>query len=361
MRIFIFLLAFSNLAFGISINLKEKILLDPKNNILQYNTGIALLDDGSVLFCDGRAGDFKIFDRKGSLFKTFGRKGEGPDEFVSNYLLGYHDGKAIIMNRGKLKLAIYRITNNLEFIAEQGFGLFAFDAAIANDNLVLTRLPEYDPNQTLYSLFALHLKTKKMSYLIQTKLSFGEKPIELKLDQTSQRQDVVDLGFNSNCDIQNRLSYFVWQGNWQVMKLEMNTNKLTRFGKRPENYIQPYSSKELKQAFRTGNYKKVDQLYQKFSWMVDVIAWKEFILAFYVTFENKTKYWQTYLQIYNSKEELVLEKKLEGLHSLERFVSIHMNKKNGQFIGLAHFLDSAGDDQYQILKFEINRLILIFN
>lgn len=354
MRIFIFLLAFSNLVFGISFNLKEKILLNPNNIILQSNTGIALLDDCSILFSDYRSGDFKIFNRKGELIKTFGRKGEGPNEFVGNYLLDYHDGQAVIINRDKLKLYIYKINSNLELIADRSFGLFAFDAAIANDKLILCRLPMLDPNGTLYSLFGLQIRTKKIDYLVPTRMIFGEKPLELKLDQTSEMQDVAALNFNSYCDIQGQFSFMVWQGNWQIMKLDMNTKKLTRFGKKPGHYIQPYASRDLKQSRQTGNYKRVEKIIQNMSWMVDVIAWKEFILAFHVTYEKEFNRWQTYVQIYNSKEELLLYNKLEGLHSLERFVSIHMNKKSGQLIGLAHFLDSSGDDQYQILKYEIN-------
>ncbi len=89
------------------------------------------------------------------------------------------------------------------------------------------------------------------------------------------------------------------------------------------------------------------------SWMIDVIAWKEFIFAFYVTYDREFSRWQTYVQIYNDKEELLLNTQLEGLHSLDRFVSIQMNKKCGQLIGLAHFLDKNGEDQYQMLKYEI--------
>ena len=353
MRIFIFLLVISNLAFGISFNLKEKILLDSKTCILQYNTGIALLDNGSILFSDGRACDFKIFNKKGELLKTFGRKGEGPDEFFGNYLVDYNDGRAVIMNRGRVELIVYEIDNKLDFIKRKSFGLFALDASMHNDKIVLCRLPMLDPNGTMFSCFKLDLETKKIDYLIPTRMIFGENPVELKSDQTNQMQDVAALNLNSYCDMQAQFSFMVWQGNWQVMKLDMNTKKLTRFGKKPEHYIQPYASRDLKQSFQAGNYKKVEEIYQNMSWMVDVIAWKEFIFAFYVTYDREFSRWQTYVQVYNGKEELLLNTKLEGLYSLERFVSIQMNKKSGQLIGLAHFLDGNGEDQYKILKYEI--------
>jgi len=350
MRIFIFLLAFSNLVFGISLNLKEKILLDPKNNILQNGWGIALLDDGSILFSDGSAGDFKIFDGKGKLIRTFGRKGKGPNEFDGNYLLGYRDGHAVIMNRGGQKLVLYKITNKLEFIEEQSFRFFAFDASIADDTLLITRLPEYDPNQTFFTLFALNLKTKKMSYLIPTRLTFGEKPVDLKLNQTSQMQDVLALGIDSYCDRQGKSAFMVWRGNWQVMKVDMDTKKITRFGNKPKNYVQPYVSKELKNSRKALDQKSC----QSMSWMVDVITWKDLILIFYITYDRELTCWQTYVQIYNDREELLLEKKLDGFRTLNYFVFIHMNKKSGQIIGLAHFLDADGEDLFQVLKYEIN-------
>jgi hypothetical protein len=190
-----------------------------------------------------------------------------------------------------------------------------------------------------------------MTYLIPTRLSFGDKPIETKIDQM---QDVTVLGFNSFCDIQARNAFMVWQGHWQVTKVDLETKRITRFGKKPKNYIQPNASKDLKHALQAGNFKKYKESCRNMSWMVNVIAWKEYVLTFYVTYEWGFDRWQTYVQMYNGRGDLLLENKLDGLHSVEHSVSLHMNKKNGQLVGLAHFLDDHDDDQYQVLKYEID-------
>jgi hypothetical protein len=70
--------------------------------------GAARLSDGRIAVVNNRAPDLRIFDAEGRHLRTFGRRGEGPEEFDSPVLVGTLPGDTlVIVDRLLRRLNLY--------------------------------------------------------------------------------------------------------------------------------------------------------------------------------------------------------------------------------------------------------------
>ena len=67
-----------------------------------YPSGATTLADGRVVTADSWTGRLEFFDRSGRLLKSVGRKGTGPGEYSTPFVLGRCDGENIYVRDGGL-------------------------------------------------------------------------------------------------------------------------------------------------------------------------------------------------------------------------------------------------------------------
>lgn len=70
--------------------------------------------DGFFGISDFQAGDLKIFTSSGDFLKTFGRKGQGPDEVLGPLKISYCHPCIGVIDVNRLIISVIEIRNNWE-------------------------------------------------------------------------------------------------------------------------------------------------------------------------------------------------------------------------------------------------------
>jgi len=80
--------------------LNTVVLEQPDDNFIQTPISISVLDDKFIYINDQKAVNIKIYDSKGKYIKSFGKRGTGPNEFMSMGGI-YIDKKYLLIIDGK--------------------------------------------------------------------------------------------------------------------------------------------------------------------------------------------------------------------------------------------------------------------
>ncbi|MDD8020803.1 MAG: hypothetical protein PHU81_06435 [Acidobacteriota bacterium] len=161
-------------------------LVQKEGFFIDFPRGFVVTENGYVIVCDGRAGDFKISDGEGKIVGVFGRRGYGPDEFVNPWLHDYKNGKLLISDTSTKKLYIYSIDKDLNFQQiKQTIVTSVLDGRLMDEKekVLIARLPITDKNaDKAYVLFAIDINNDSRDYLLPYELQLGEnvKPVDFK-------------------------------------------------------------------------------------------------------------------------------------------------------------------------------------
>lgn len=337
--------------------------LKQNSDIIQLPGGFVKTESGYFILNDLKAGNLKIFNSKGDWVKNFGRKGFGPDEFKDAFLHDCEDNTILINNRGTHELFLYKVDKKGDDITlekKTSMRGNCVDAKLENNKILVTKFPKFGNNQkTLYSLFAMNPETKKTEDLFPSELQFGPKPVEIRRFQGREIQDELTLGLFTFCDAVGDDIYFAWQGKASIMKMKMpvkgpvTPDHIDRFGQKSRNYLQPKASRELKKAYAERDIKKIRKIQKSMSWVSEIIADKEFIGIAFERFDEKTEYWNAFLQLYAADGTFKGEFKLKGLKSYFKFIPFFYSKKNKTLYGLSRTLDKNDNDSYEIHSYKI--------
>jgi hypothetical protein len=128
-------------------------------------------------------------------------------------------------------------------------------------------------------------------------------------DYKKNEDDISVIGIGGYCDWHRDHAYFVWKGDLNVHKININTKKRTTFGHKTANYRQPVATEKLKSLYgiRSKLNEYVEEI-KKFSYVYGVFVTDDYIMTTYEkVLEPGEKYQERMLQFYTPDEKFINE------------------------------------------------------
>jgi|Deesub1362B_J571_1020462.scaffolds.fasta_scaffold06052_2 hypothetical protein len=147
---------------------KEFVLFKPKSLAITQDERIFVLDQGR--------NQVVVFNKKGKFLYTFGKKGQGPGEFVRPFDIGVsEDGQVFISDYGNRRMVVFGLDGKFlrVFKVKDTFQLFAID-----EQYIYTAFPSRNSRIHIYSfdgklLFDIGTLVSHKDYFIQMLLNMG--------------------------------------------------------------------------------------------------------------------------------------------------------------------------------------------
>lgn len=130
MRLFIFVLLFTNLLSGKEIDLSKKLnlqkdleigVVEGDSNLMFGDVGNVWIDNkNQILVGDWKMNRIQVFDEKGKFVKSIAfKKGEGPGEVeVFNTFFTIEPDILVVKHAFKPKISIFKIEKNIKFLRD---------------------------------------------------------------------------------------------------------------------------------------------------------------------------------------------------------------------------------------------------
>jgi 6-bladed beta-propeller len=353
MFIFACLILFVNIH-AIEISKINTITIDQENVILQRVIDFCVIKDDNFLFPDMKAGDIKIYDTQGKLIKVWGRKGEGPGEFIRPVSCDYNQHHLIIMDWGKRKLLIYKEIPGLHYkkINEKLILALAYDVKYINQEKILISGYKSKSQDEEYGLYYFYHQTGKIDFLLPAHLKYGfSSHAKYKSNFLTK---IAPIGVGGYCDNWNNNIYTSWTGNLKIIRINSDTKKISHFGLKTMNYTQPVATPRIVRLYNERS-DDLDAEMQKISYVTGIFADEGFVGITYANFKKEVEGWQTIVQFYNHNDEFLKEVILPGAINTTTYAdpSFCYVKESNTLYYLARTMDEEFNDIFKILKFKI--------
>jgi hypothetical protein len=250
------------------------------DDFLKVPAPFAVTEDGLYLIPDHKDGDVKVFDLRGKFVKRVGRKGQGPNEFISPRESDYLDGRYVVMDMGKRQYMLY--ARDKDSILKQTHLLRSMymgnDVAMMKDGNILMAGYKPDKDGNHWELFTYNFNTKQYGHLVQAHTKFGYRSNK---EYQKVRQDISVLDSSGFCDWWGEYAYLAWTGNLKIFKINLKTKHIQTFGKKTNNYRQPQATDRLKKAYKERNIFEYSEESGKFSKIMGLYTNKDYLLVMY--------------------------------------------------------------------------------
>ncbi len=314
LSLLLFYLVFSLSAIEIE-PLRKITLSQTDETFIQKAGSFIVTADENILVFDTKAGHIKIFDLSGKLIKIFGRKGMGPNEFVTPFSSSYKSPYFVFADFGKRSFFIYKTTGTgFEFVKRFLCLGMAQDFHFINDkNLVMAGYKK-DKDGKEYNLYEYDFEKDEHDLILPLEVAYGFK--SLKRFKNAYKE-IAYIGITLRCDFMGNSIYLAWKGDINITKINRKTRATTSFGKKTENYVKPYLTPEIRRAHDRRKHMLLYKLVNRMSYVRDIFVFK------------------------SGKIGLVYSGPLKKNNGLNVMLQIY--KPNGQFIEELEVLNAKGD------------------
>jgi hypothetical protein len=267
---------------AVELELIDKVILSGGggDDFIKLPAGFAVTEDGLYLVPDYKDGDLKVFNTQGMLVKRVGRKGPGPNEFISPARCDYLDRRFVVLDFGKRKYMLF--TRDKESVVKETKVLpsvyMGNDVALMKGEKLLLAGWKPDKDGKGWECFSFDFKTEQYDHFLPTELKYGFKSVTA---YKNARADIEPIGTSAYCDWWGDYAYFVWIGNLKVFKINMKTRRVETFGNKTTNYRQPAATAKLKKAYNTRNIEEWGKQINTFSLITGLITNKNYLLLMY--------------------------------------------------------------------------------
>ena len=246
----IFYLYFLSFVYSIEVaQTKSFPLIQNNDNFIKCPGSFFVTEDDLIFIIDKKGSDIKIYNFKGELINVFGKKGMGPDEFITPFYGTYTSPWVVFMDFGRRNCFLYKrsptkILELYEKFIELGY---INNYQIMNDKEILIAGDKNDKQGNAYSLSIYNHVSKKYDYLLPFEKSYEESSMKDWMEKSSKKYALI--GSDIFCDWLDDHIFHVWTGELKIMKLNRKTKKFSYFGKKTGNYVQPYVTPEIERPF----------------------------------------------------------------------------------------------------------------
>jgi hypothetical protein len=332
-------------AFSFEIkHIREFTLFQDENTFISAPGSFFVTEDNILFVLDKKASDIKIFDENGKLVNVFGKKGQGPDEFILPYVSTYKKPYIALADTRRRRFLIYKRSGigNLEF-EKLCLNLDMPDDIDFMDNgKLLVAGAKRDKSGKWQNLYIYDCEKNECDFLLSYAASYGYKSeSEFKRDFDNNMEYI---GSAQYCDWIDDTIYHAWTGNIKINKINIKTRNVASFGKKTENYFLPYVTPEIKKAFYNKKAKIILEAWSKMSYVMDVFAInsKKVGLVYVGPLKNK-KGVNVMLQLYSSAGNFIGEVELlqaKASTSYELFFYFRRDK------GLLYVMDTETSETF---------------
>ncbi|MBC7362407.1 MAG: hypothetical protein H5U06_09020 [Candidatus Aminicenantes bacterium] len=279
---------------AVEVILKGEIILREDITVLQRPSSFAKTKDGFFVISDFQAGDLKIYTSSGDFLKTFGRKGQGPDEFLGPLKISYYHPRIGIVDVDRLIISVIEIKNNWElrtihsFVCQGGV-----DTIVMSSDRITVAGYYVDKNGETWSVYQYLVGTKEILPVFLTHEIFGFSTNEDF--QKNYINEIVPLGLKILCEQHNEDVFGVWVSNLRILKKNLKTGEVKTFGKKTPRYLQPLPTRELKRAMQERNPRKVQKEIDKYSRIMTIGINRGLFILIY----RDPKAWKSIIQVYD--------------------------------------------------------------
>jgi hypothetical protein len=320
---------------AIDIKQTRKITLYQSHDTFIKKPGsfIVTVDDMILIF-DSNASHIKIYNSDGKLVNIFGKKGMGPDEFVRPYLSAYKEPFVVIGDFGRKTFFIYKRFGKESFKFERKFLLLemAYDLHLINDGKLLIAGYKMSNNRKEYNLYEYDFKNHRHEFILPSETSYGLNSHKIYLKKYSE--EISYIGGLQYCDFSEDSIYLVWTGDIKIIKVDRKSKKYTFFGKKTENFVQPYVNTEIRKAYNERNHKLLYKFDNDMSYVKDIFVLSSKKVGVVYVGPLKNKKMSVMLQLYTCSGEFIKEcevLKSNASHQFELF-SFFIKAKNNLYI-----------------------------
>jgi hypothetical protein len=351
--LFVGILFFVSICFPTSeiIQPVNRIRLSQKDTVISSCSCFVVDGRKNILLIDGRENKLKIFDRNGIYVKSFGRAGQGPNEYVG---LGYLDFQAPFLAlfdipRSKIDLFTvgekFDLQKTSEIFPVRSFSRIGLRGATV---IVDGRL---DYRGEAYNLYSLGFDGKIKEVFLNSHIKYG-----LIKSQEIMRQ-IQDLGllgsFRAYFDFCEDDFYYISDFDLRIIKIDSKTKKTLEFGKQTADYHKPKLSSKMKALIKGGRRDELTVERQALSWVNGVYAVDGKVGLLYASYDKAMKGWKQFLQLYKSTGEFIKESVLGGVAGPVPMLN-YFSKENGHLYFMVNNDDEAiGAVEYDLLEFVI--------
>ena len=250
------------------------------DDFLKAPAPFAVTEDGFYLVPDYKDGDLKVFDLKGKFVKRVGRKGHGPNEFITPRECDYLEGRYVVLDMGRRAYMLY--TRDKESIIKETnvrrSSYMGNDVALMGGDKVLLAGYKPDKDGNHWECFTYDFKTGQYNYLVNSETKFGFSSYRA---YQQAREDIRPIGSAGYCDWWGDHAYLVWTGNLKILKINLKSKQITAFGKKTSHYRRPIATDRLKKALRERNTIAWKEESNKFSLIMGLYTNKNYLLLMF--------------------------------------------------------------------------------
>lgn len=282
------------------------------DEFLQVSISFCITEDNLFLVIDFKGGDVKIYNSNGALLKVLGRKGYGPNEFAQPLFCHYSNKRLIISDNGQRKIFVYDRKEKLNFIrSKEIFALSVGSDLFLDENNIYIAGARKNKDDITYQFFAVDInKDDKYTYYLPGYLKYGLRSENEFKRELLRKPEISSIGGRAYFDIHGDFSYYIWEGDLKIFKINLKTKTISTFGEKSSNYIKPYASKKLINAFgmsskQAANIRGTER--EKMSYVRQIFTTKKHVLVIYEARDSKHNDLGYMMQFYTLDGQFVKE------------------------------------------------------
>jgi len=334
--------------------LREITLSQTDETFIQKAGSFIVTEDEMLLVFDTKAGHIKIFDLSGKLVKIFGRKGMGPNEFVTPFSSAYKSPYFIFADFGRRSFFIYKTTGaNFDFVKSFLNLRMANDFQFIDDKKLLVSGYKVDKDRQEYNLYEYDFETDQNEFILPVEISYGFK--SLKRFKKVYDEEIAYIGATQYCDFMGNSIYLAWEGDINIIKINRKNRATFSFGKKTANYVKPYLTPEIRKAYDQRNDRLIYKLINRMSFVMDIFVLKSGKIGLvYVGPLEKNKRLNVMLQIYEPNGQFI--KEFEVLNSRGDYHSdlgFYFSKDKNLFYIMDRETSETFDQFYKVHEYRV--------
>ena len=278
---------------AIEVRLIKEIHLQEKAAFLQRPSSFVKTADGLFVISDFQAGDLKLYRSSGELLKTFGRKGQGPDEFLGPFKLSFCAPLLGVVDIDRRMVFILNIKADGNLKTSQYFSCpgGAENISLSEDRVTVSGY-YVDPHGVAWSVYQYVFTSKKIVPIFLRHEIFGFS--SRGHYEKNFLKEVAPLGMKILCEQHHADAFAVWDANLRIFKKNIWTGEVKTFGQKTSRYVQPQNTKELEKAKKERNIKKVQEEIDKFSYILTIAVTNNLVILIYRDPKDQDRIVQAY-------------------------------------------------------------------
>jgi len=343
-----------NLVYGIKVEKLSEVVLDQKKEIIQRGWLISVNDSEYLYLIDQKASNLKLYDKMGHFVDTVKKKGYGPQEIARPLAIDYRKGILAVGDAGKNQLNLYKVneTGLNEFKDIKGSNL-GFDIRLIGNVLFIAGF-KADLQGTIYGLYCLDLDTEKTDYLVTLDCCYGFSSKKELMAKIMEETNII--GRLCYLDADERDAFICWQGDLNVLAVNLETKKIASFGNKTKNYIKPKVTQKMIELYKTRS-SQLDIEYHQYSYLTGLFVDKAFIAVLYANYREEIPGWQTFIQFYTRNGQFIKEEELPGAINNDDYPmkSFFYSPDTDNLYFLKKTIDKELNDVYSLIKYRIGQ------